>query len=127
MPTPAKVLPQMSFDESQEERLQRLEESNTTVVSKLTGVDIRLGYIDKAIQDVGTKIDDMMQPILNKIDGINTRADEHSRVIGILNEEAEAKKIRIGKLKKLIYAAMLAGAGVGGQHLYVWFSHFFNR
>jgi hypothetical protein len=126
MPTPAKA-PQMSFDESQEERLQRLEESNTIVVSKLTGVDIRLGYIDKAIQNVGDKIDGMMQPILNKIEGINTRSDEHSRVIGILNEESNARKAKLANFKKLIYAAMLAGAGVLGKQAFVWIYHLFGH
>jgi DNA anti-recombination protein RmuC len=123
----AKKVNMAPYEDPQEERLQRLEDRNTEVVSKIAGVDIRLGYIDKAIQSVGDKIDDMMSPILNKIDGINTRADEHSKVIERLNEEAEAKKVRVGKFKKLIYAAMLAGAGVGGQHLYVWISHFFTH
>lgn len=126
MSAPAKVT-QMSFDESQEERLQRLEESNTEVVSKITGVDIRLGYIDKAIQNVGDKIDDMMSPIMSRLDNIDTRADEHSKVIGRLNEEAESKKARWGSFKKLIYAALLAGAGVMGQHAYTWISHFFGH
>jgi hypothetical protein len=127
MSTTAKKVLNMSFDESQEDRLQRLEEKNSEVTSKLTGVDIRLGYIDTAIKSVGDKIDDMMSPILGRIVEINTRADEHSKVIGKLTEEAEAKKARLANIKKLIYAAMLAGAGVLGKEVYVWISHFFTH
>lgn len=135
MPPPAKkVLNDMSFDESQEERLQRLEESNIEVVSRISGVDIRLGYVDKTLQSIsdkidefGGKMDDLMSPILGKIEGINTRADEHSKVIGVLNEEAKAKKARWGNIKKLVYAAMLAGATLLGQQTYVWVSHFFHH
>jgi hypothetical protein len=126
--TKLEVLSQMPYDaDGHEDRLQTLEKSSAEFGSELAGINVTLQYMGKGIDSIGSKLDSFLTPINARLDKTDTRADEHSKVIGKLNEEAEAKKARWGNIKKLIYAGMIAGAGVVGKELFVVIWHLFSH
>jgi hypothetical protein len=112
----------MDYD-AQESRVQNLEKSNTETVSKLNGIDIRLGYIDKSVQSIGDKIDELIHPVMARLDKTDARADEHSKVIGDFTKVAEEKRERWNAIKKFAFAVTVAGGGILGKEIFVFIWH----
>lgn len=127
MPTPAKVLPQMSFDESQEERLMRLEERSAEFGSELSGINVTLQYMGRSIENIGSKIDLIVAPINARLNAFETRVGEHSDVLGGLKRESEARAGRWSSAKKSLLALAIAIAGVAGKELFVFVWHFVSK
>jgi len=86
-------------------------------------MEVRLDYIDQGIQGVLAKIDSIFGPINNRLDTIDKRADDHSKVIGDLSRESESKRTRRDNIKKIIVGGLVAGSGIAGKELFVWIWH----
>lgn len=117
----------MSYDEAHEDRIQQLERDGLSAGAQLSAVNVTLTYMQKALGDIGDKIDIMMVPITSRLNVFEERMDGHSNVIGDLKRSEDIRKDRKSAFKKVLLGLVVAGAGVAGKELVVFFWHIFTK